>query len=221
MIFDKYIALIIESIERHASLILTSTKEDNKILQAEIGALGKELKDREALHEKILELEQENRLLEDSVEGIQEEFVSVSEKLEKVLKDWGKAGEEHLKREACSAAEIERQSAIIKNTEEMLNAAEEAQAKLCCTVDELKHEVQSAKAVVKSLTERNTEAQAKQERLLQLVKEYDKATVAMLNAILERRSSIEERATWETAKEALKAWDTPEVKRKGRQKKQS
>lgn len=221
MIFDKYIALIIESIERHTSLILASTKEDNKILQAEIGALGRELKDRDALHEKVLELERENRLLEEATEGVQEEFISVSEKLEKVLKDWGEAGEEHLKKEACSEAEIERQSAFIKNAEKMLETAEKAQDELKRTIAGLEANASLLRIDIKDATERNVEAQAKQERLLTLAKEYDKATVSMLNAILERRSSIEERATWEAAKEALKGWDKPEVKRKGRPKKQS
>jgi hypothetical protein len=227
MIFDKYIALIVEKIERHAAIVTNEIKDENKILQSEIGALHAKFDDRNELFEKIvkleeknLELERENRLLEEATEGVQEEFISVSEKLEKVLKDWGEAGEEHLKREACSAAEIERQKAFIKNAEGMLATAEKTQVEQRATIASLEHEVQSGKAVVKGLTERNVEAVAKADRLLALAKEYDKATVAMLNAVLERKSAVEERKVWEAAKGALKERDAPKRKA-GRPKRQS
>jgi len=204
-----------------ASLV-SEMKSQNNILQSEIGALSREVKDRDVLHERIAELERENATLEETVEDAYEECAEVSEKLEKVLKDWGEAGEEHLKREACSEAEIERQKVFIKNAEGLLATAEEAQAEQRAIIAQLKHKVEDTELALKDATQANVVAVAKQERLLTLAKEYDKATVTFLNAVLERKSATEERKAWEVAKEALKAWDSPVAKRKpGRPKKQS
>ena len=216
MIFDKYIALIIESIERHASLILTSTKEDNKILQTEIGALGKELKDREALHEKILELEHENRLLEDSVEGMQEEFVSVSEKLEKAEEMNAKLKKEHKDAEdkISLLAEMLRSEELAHSQLEIdFEKSEDNNVQKGAKIIQLERKVKDTEVALENATQAHTEVLS---RLLEAVKVYDKATVSMLNALLEKRSSVNERKAWEEAKEALKGWDTP--KKKGRKK---
>lgn len=222
MIFDKYIALIIESIERHSALTLTELREQNRILQTEIGALSKRFTETEEetaskkqlydkiveLEEKNRELEQENRTLEDVAEDASREYEETKEKWESLSEAFKELEENS---DNMSDEYFERE----KRASEKLNEQRS-------TIAQLERKIKDIEVALENAAQRNTAAQAKQDRLLQLVKEYDKATVNMLNAILERRSSIEERAIWEDAKEALKGWDSPVVKRKpGRPKKQS
>jgi len=213
MIFDKYIAIIVEKIERHAAIIINEIKDENKILQSEIGALHAKFDDRNELFEKIvqlgeknLELERENRTLEEATEGVQEEFVEVSEKWESLSESFRELEESNQK--MCEET-FEREDRANKKLKEQFT-----------TIAQLEHEVQSAKAVVNGLMGRNVEAVAKAERLLALAKEYDKATVTLLNAVLERKPAVKEREVWEKAKEDLKGWDKPKRKA-GRPKKQS
>jgi len=224
MIFDKYIAIIVEKIERHAAIIINEVKDENKILQSEIGALHAKFDDRNELFEKIvkleeknLELERENRTLEEATEGVQEEFISVSEKLEEVDKKWESCSRTLLEERNVFEEETEKQRAFIKNAEGMLATAEKAQVEQRTTIAQLEKKVQSSDNALKDAARASTEAQ---DRLVQAVKAYDKATVSMLNAFIEKKDVTKPRADWEKAKEDLKGWDKPKRKM-GRPKKQS
>lgn len=216
MIFDRYISLIIDSIERHYSLTISQVHEQNKILQVEIGAIGKELKDRDALHERISELERENATLEESVEDAQEELASVSKKLEKEKEEITQLSKTSgdLERQVMKLTEeLSEKNAILEECKKDLEKSEDGNVQKGAKILLLEQELRDIEKVRENTTQAHTEAM---DRLLEAAKVYDKATVSMLNALLDKRSFVNERKAWEKAKEALRGWDTP--KKKGRKK---
>lgn len=204
MIFDKYIAIIVEKIERHAAIIINEVKDENKILQSEIGALHAKFDNRNELFEKIvkleeknLELERENRTLMDVAEDanreheeVNEKWESLSESFRELEEGYEKMCEETFERENIASTRLNEQRA---------------------TIAQLEKKVQSSDNALKDATRASTEAQ---DRLIQAVKAYDKATVSMLNAFIEKKDVTKPRADWEKAKEDLKGWDKPKKGRK-------
>lgn len=214
MIFDKYIALIIESIERHSALTLTELREQNKILQAEIGALSKKFTDsveadateKKQLYEKIVKLEEEILAQEREKQSLEDVAEDAHREYDAMKNAWDVLSEENINLRSTNDSLLEESQAYITEMNELRDK-----------IVQLEQEVKDIEKVHENATQAHTEAMG---RLLDAVKVYDKATVSMLNAILERRGSVEERAEWEKAKEALRNWDKPK-KKPGRPKKQS
>lgn len=204
------------------SNIASHVTERTNILQVEVGEISKKFTDtveasiasQKQLYEKVVQLEEDVLALEREKQSMEDVAEDANREYEEVNEKWESLSEEHRELEEAFESANER----ISEHAEHIGKFSAENTKLATTIASLEHEVQSAKVVVKSLTERNVETQTKQERLLTLAKEYDKATVSLLNAVLERKPATEERKVWEAAKAALKGWDTPPVPKKGRKK---
>jgi len=134
---------------------------------------------------------------------VQEEFVEVSEKWESLSESFRELEESNQK--MCEET-FEREDRASKKLNEQR-----------ATIAQLEKKVQSSDNALKDAARASTEAQERTERLLQRAKEYDKATVTLLNAALARQGVDEARREWDSKKLALKEWDTV-PKKKGRKK---
>ena len=211
---QKYILPIKTFFEEHFALVINELKSENKIVQAEVGALHKRLDEQKELYEKIVKLEKELNALHGANSKLSEERAAFKDKatsLEESRNSWVSEGEKL--REELKAANAYSDELIGKLATQAVKIAD-AEKEVRHKTLQIERQVTVHEEAIEKLTQAHTEAQ---ERLLNAVKKYDKATIAMLNALLEKKSSVDERAEWERAKEELKNWDRPKKRGRKRQ----